>query len=393
MGLPARKGGSIYVFGEFQLDVAERRLMAGEAAIELEPKALEMLTALVTRSGQLVSRSELLAILWPDTFVEEGNLNAYASILRKALGDSPKLARYIETVPKAGYRFVADVREFPRPDRPVLSGGLRPNLEVAAVRRSDDRPSPPRPTDASTWVRYGVHGLACSLLYGLLFVVAFFVELAYGYERLGHIGWRLAPWIFVWISSTSVLALWADLMVTRRGKPFGLVISIPLIFVAGIGLAYGVGFWLPPEAVTKAAFQTYSAQAAYVKSAYYFVPLAILYVVLPVHLVVTLDGEVRRGRHDEVRRLLSGGRPKPAPPGAVNLRVWWLALLLVFLAAVSIYGTAHLFDQLSPDSNANLFMRLCQARLLLYFVLRSAGLLWLQLSIARLRRESRMAQV
>lgn len=389
MGLPARQDEPIYAFGEFELDVAERRLLAGGTPVELEPKALEMLSVLVARAGHLVSRRELLEILWPDTFVEEGNLNAYASVLRKALGDSPKLSRFIETIPKAGYRFVADVREFPRRDRPASPPGLRAHQKIAAVDQSTDETAPPGRSVESTWLRYGVHMLGCSLLYAVLFVVALFVEVAYGYEQFGRLAWRLAPWIFVWISSTSMFGLWADLKATRRGHSYGLLISVPVFLLAGLGLATGVGFWMPPEAITKASIQTYSAQAAYMKSAFYFVPLAILYVVLPFHLVAALDSEVRSGRSGQVTRLLSGGRPKPAPRGTVNLRVWWLGVLLVFVAAVSVYGTAHLFDRLSPDSNASLFMRLYQVRLLLFFLLGTAGLVWFQLSVDRLRRESR----
>lgn len=389
MGLPARQDEPIYAFGEFELDVAERRLVAGETLIELEPKALEMLAVLVARSGRLVSRRELLEILWPDTFVEEGNINAYASVIRKSLGDSPKLSRFIETIPKAGYRFVGDVREFPRRDRAASTPGIRADQKIAAVDQSDDETAPPRSSGESTLMRYGVHVLGCSLIYAVLFVVALFVEVAYGYEQFGHLAWRLAPWIFVWTISTSVIALWADLWATRSGHSFGLLISVPVFIVAGLGLATGVGLWLPPEAITKASFQTYPAQAAFMKSAFYFVPLAILYVVLPLHLVATLDSEIRAGRSGQVIRLLSGGRPKPAPRGAVNLRVWWLAVLLVFVASLSLYGTAHMFDRLSPDLNATLFIRLYQFRLLLFFLLGTAGLLWFQLSVDRLRRESR----
>jgi hypothetical protein len=164
-----------------------------------------------------------------------------------------------------------------------------------------------------------------------------------------------------------------------------------VFLAAGLGLAAFVGYWMPPEAITKASIQTYSAPAAYMKSTLYFVPLAILYVVLPIHLVATLDSEICHGRSSQVVRLLSGGRPRPAPRGAVNLRVWWLAVLLVFVASGSLYGTAHLFDRLLPDLNANLFMRLYQARLLLFFLLGASGLLWFQLSVDRLRREGRAA--
>lgn len=388
MGPPTRNSLPIYTFGEFTLDVAERRLLDSGAVVDLEPKALEMLVVLVGQAGSLVTRRELLDILWPDTFVEEGNLNSYLSVLRKALGDSKKLSRFIETVPKAGYRFVADVEKISRQNGNVPSATTEPDPvdEIPEVV-----PVEPAPPPESRWWHYGAHVLVSSALYALLFVVALFVEVAYSYESFGQIGWSLAPWIFGWIMTTSAIGLWVDVVATRSGRVYGLLVSVLVFLVAGFGLVTAVSLWLPPHSITKASLQTYTAQAAYVKNAFYFVPLAILYVVLPLNLVARLEGELRRGRTRPVLRLLSGGRPKPAPRGSVYLRVWWLTVLLVVVAVTSAYGTAHLFDRLTPDANANLFMRLYQIRLFLFFLLASASVGWLQLSFDRLRRQSRAA--
>ena len=76
----------------------------------LRPKIFDILVALVARRGRLVGKEELLRVVWPDQFVEEGNLNKSISTLRQALGESAASNKYIETVPKHGYRFVADVR-------------------------------------------------------------------------------------------------------------------------------------------------------------------------------------------------------------------------------------------------------------------------------------------
>src|SRR4029078_12411064 len=75
------------------------------------PKAFEALVLLVQRQGRLIEKEELIAALWPDTFVEEANLEHHIWLLRKALDDTKEEERYIETVPKRGYRFVADVSE------------------------------------------------------------------------------------------------------------------------------------------------------------------------------------------------------------------------------------------------------------------------------------------
>jgi DNA-binding winged helix-turn-helix (wHTH) protein/tetratricopeptide (TPR) repeat protein len=101
--MPARE---LYAFSAFTLDVTERRLSHAGEAIPLAPKAFDLLVALVRRAGRLVTKAELLAQVWPDSFVEEGILSVHVSALRKALGDE---RRRIETVPRAGYRFAGDV--------------------------------------------------------------------------------------------------------------------------------------------------------------------------------------------------------------------------------------------------------------------------------------------
>jgi len=101
----------IYEFGPFRLDAAEHHLLRDGEAVPLTPKAFDLLLALVEQHGHLLEKEELLKNVWPDTFVEENNLTSNISQLRKALGGGENGQRYIETVPKRGYRFVASVRE------------------------------------------------------------------------------------------------------------------------------------------------------------------------------------------------------------------------------------------------------------------------------------------
>src|ERR1700730_8999099 len=100
----------LYEFGPFRLDPAERRLLRGDNVVVLTPKAFDTLVLLVRNNGHLLDKEKLLRMLWPDSFVEEGNLSNNIFLLRKALGDD---SAYIETVPKRGYRFVGAVRQFP----------------------------------------------------------------------------------------------------------------------------------------------------------------------------------------------------------------------------------------------------------------------------------------
>ena len=101
--------GQYYELGPFRLDVARRRLSRRSEVIPLTSRVMDTLLVLVQNRGQAISREELMKAVWPDTFVEEGNLTQNISTLRKLLGEGPADHTYIETVPKLGYRFVADV--------------------------------------------------------------------------------------------------------------------------------------------------------------------------------------------------------------------------------------------------------------------------------------------
>src|SRR5689334_10450301 len=100
-----------FEFGRFVLDTEEHALRRDSELIPLPPKALDLLEALVTRHGRIVTKEELLRAVWPDTFVEENNLSVNISTLRKVLGGDGEA--FIETIPRRGYRFVAPVVDSP----------------------------------------------------------------------------------------------------------------------------------------------------------------------------------------------------------------------------------------------------------------------------------------
>ncbi len=106
-----------YEFGPFRLDLAEHRVTHDGQVVPLTPKVFEVLRVLVENAGHLVEKETLLKAVWPDNFVEEGALNRCISVIRKALGETVE-HKYIETVPKLGYRFIAPVRSCD--DRPSL---------------------------------------------------------------------------------------------------------------------------------------------------------------------------------------------------------------------------------------------------------------------------------
>src|ERR1700741_2361361 len=107
-------------FGSFRLLATQRLLLEGDKPVRLGGRAFDILAALVERAGEVVTKETLIALVWPQTFVEEANLKIQVSALRRALGDGQGGHRYIVTVPGRGYNFVAPVHleELSRPEEP-----------------------------------------------------------------------------------------------------------------------------------------------------------------------------------------------------------------------------------------------------------------------------------
>lgn len=101
----------LYQFGPFCLDTGQRVLLRDGRLVPLPPKAFSTLVTLVLNRGHLVEKDILMEKVWPDEFVEESNLAQHIFMLRKALGETVGNTKYIETVPRRGYRFIAPVSE------------------------------------------------------------------------------------------------------------------------------------------------------------------------------------------------------------------------------------------------------------------------------------------
>ena len=134
MSNPSNK---LYEFENFRLDSKTLSLWREGELVSIPPKALETLILLVEQKGEIVSRDNLLASVWKETVVEEGNINYTVSLLRKALGDK----KYIQTVPRRGYRFVSEVREISKdkeisPAVAMTEGG---NAESIALEANVER--------------------------------------------------------------------------------------------------------------------------------------------------------------------------------------------------------------------------------------------------------------
>jgi DNA-binding winged helix-turn-helix (wHTH) protein/Tol biopolymer transport system component len=130
-----RNKHEIYEFGPFRLEPEERQLLRGGEAVTLTSKVFDMLVMLVRNNGHLLDKDEMIRSLWPDSFVEEGNLSNNIFVLRKALGNDHE---YIETVPRRGYRFVGAARQLPNAEK--SASGPR---EFGSGAPADRRPPGP----------------------------------------------------------------------------------------------------------------------------------------------------------------------------------------------------------------------------------------------------------
>jgi len=157
-----------YEFGEFRLDAETPSLWRDGELVRIFPKALEVLVLLV-KHGDIVSREELLETVWRDAFVEESNITYTVSLLRKTLDENGK-KNFIKTIPKRGYRFVADVREVTENDRAEII------VPVDAV--PIEQPKADEPPQAQ--IRWHFIGI---ILLGLFFVTSFAVWWSFDKQR------------------------------------------------------------------------------------------------------------------------------------------------------------------------------------------------------------------
>ncbi len=111
MGHSEQQKNQCYEFGPFRLATAEHRLYRNGEVVMLPPKEFDLLLLLVQNPGQVMNRESLIKALWPNTVVEEANLNVHISALRKALAENAGELHFIETLPRLGYRFIAPVTE------------------------------------------------------------------------------------------------------------------------------------------------------------------------------------------------------------------------------------------------------------------------------------------
>ena len=279
----------LYEFGPFILNAAEHQLIRNDTAVPLPPRAFDLLVVLVENGGSLVTKNQLIETVWRGAFVDEGNIPYNVLLVRKALGDDAAAPRYVATVSKQGYRFIAPVKVL------TESATKQPAIEIESngnyeQRITLDLTGPltfSSPVKGHPW-----HLLAVSVLYGLYYSVSFMLEVAYEYEIYGRRALSITPLVFLWVMGTSLLGLHLGLKRTGRGLTSGVSLSLSIFIGAALILYLGLALFLPNNAITRATFQTYPAQGAFLKSVYYVLPLVVLFVVLPSHYIVAKEREV-----------------------------------------------------------------------------------------------------
>jgi DNA-binding winged helix-turn-helix (wHTH) protein/TolB-like protein/Tfp pilus assembly protein PilF len=203
----SKKIRHFYKFGEFTFSPKEKCLRCNGENLQISPKALEVLDLLLERNTEIVLREELVAQVWKDTFVEEANLTVAISILRKTFEEntsSPK--QFIQTVPKKGYRFIAEIKEITdgENETPPIEPVISPNR-----------------ADKKNKIRW--HFIAIILL-GVLFLASFSMWLQYYNET----GLSSVPVNERNIRSIAVLPL-KNLSQSEKGKIFSLGLTDNLI--------------------------------------------------------------------------------------------------------------------------------------------------------------------
>ena len=363
-----------YRVEDIEIDAGTFAVLRLNEEHRLRPQTFKVLIFLLENSDRVVTKDEL-GSLWDDAEPTDDSFIQCIAEIRRAFGDTARNPRFIRTVPKVGYRFIAEVT-------PIETVPVMPERTIPTITVSSDRPG-------SAHIKHGQwHIVAISLVYAALYSLAIFVELASEYERYGRLAWQLAPIVFVWIAATAMAGLTVDRGLTSAGKPNGLAISCAVHLGSAILLFAVLRLFLPTEPTVQANFQTFPVPAAYLKSILYFLFLAVVFWLPAFHFVVAMQREVAEGRSRDVWMLLMNDAGSVGPQGIIYPRFSVLLRLWVIVCVIGLYMTFHLFDNLKPSPNLNLFMSLVQVRFSLFLLLGTSCLVWYNRALNILKHQS-----
>ena len=158
-----------------------------------------------------------------------------------------------------------------------------------------------------------LHALAASGLYAALYAVALLGEIAYQFDRYGRASLWVAVAIFFWVFVTSLTGLAVDWKLTRDGSRKGIAASSAIFLCSALAVFAGACLFLPTNSVTEMNWQTYTAQAAYLKDIVYFLVLLVIFLLPPFHFVLAMQHELQSGRHKAILSLLTGDKLSLTP--------------------------------------------------------------------------------
>jgi DNA-binding winged helix-turn-helix (wHTH) protein len=201
---PAGGRSRVARFGTFELDLDARELRKSGRRLRVQDQPFAVLAVLLDQPGSVISREDLRARLWPaDTFVDfDHSLNTAVNKLREALGDSASNPRFIETVTRRGYRFVAEVQ---------WSAGSPTEISALSVQRPSDLPKPHRGTTRAMFA-----------LIQIMYLI-FYVEAASHWQGIDRVSWA---------GSHTVLVLCVVLVTVAIGIP------VRLYFLSAVAFDY-----------------------------------------------------------------------------------------------------------------------------------------------------------
>ena len=177
------KAQGLYEFDRFCLDPTEQRLLCGGEQVQLTPKAFQILCALIEHHGRLIDKEELIKKVWPNSFVEEANLSVNISSLRKALGDTPDGQKFIQTVPKRGYRFVMPIREISNNSQTMVRTVGSSTTSSSAADAAEQGAKPVAESRAGKSFNRTALGIGIAIL--LVFAIVYFAYSRYQKQRTG----------------------------------------------------------------------------------------------------------------------------------------------------------------------------------------------------------------
>lgn len=353
----------IYEFAGLRLAAGETEIFrqSDAKAFPVRKKECSFLEAVLEQEGEIASYTMLRDRVWPeraDVEAAKPVMRETKNTLNKLLKDISKVeADIIENVSGKGYRISVPVRKVSK---------------ISAVTTSD-----------IPFAKHYWHIFFCCLCLAAIYSVALLVEVAYSFEEFRSTVPLAVSLIFVWIFSTNGLAFYTLLRLRHNGWK-ALLTAVVLSIASGVLVYVALGWYLPNQPITRAEFQTYPAQAAYLKSVIYFLLLTIFGVLIPFHTITSLEREFKQNKVNEISNLLCGEGRKTSLPilyfsPALLIGLFIGAMVLVF------FLMAHLLENLQPDENMNLFFHMVLWRWILCLVFGFESLLWYKFRLEKIR--------